>query len=176
MDLYGISVATAGGQLQSLAAYRGKVLLIVNTASKCGLTPQYRELEELYLKYGKQGLEILAFPCNQFLGQEKGSDSEIQTFCQVNYGVSFPVFAKIEVTGGQSHPLFRFLTEQAPGWFGGSIKWNFTKFLIDCRGQVRERFAPATRPNKIIPHIEALLQEMQCRAVRGPSGQEWPYE
>ncbi len=162
MKLYDISVPTAGGEQRSLAEYQGKVLLIVNTASKCGFTPQYQELEELYQRYASQGLVVLAFPCNQFFNQERGSNDEIQSFCQVNYGVTFPVFGKIDVKGNQAHPLFRYLTEHAPGWFGNGIKWNFTKFLVDAQGTVRYRYAPTTKPRKITPSIELLLQEGQA--------------
>jgi glutathione peroxidase len=144
MGLYEISVAAAGGQNQSMGAYRGKVLLIVNTASRCGFTPQYQALEELYQKYGKRGLEIVAFPCNQFLGQEKGSDSEIQAFCQVNYGVSFPVLAKLEVKGEHAHPLFRFLTEQAPGWFVHKVE--FHQILDRCPGAGERALRSGNQP------------------------------
>lgn len=159
MSIYDFSVPTAAGKQQSLADYRGKVLLIVNTASKCGFTPQYKELEELYQIYKDKKFMVLAFPCNQFLNQEPGTNDEIQTFCQVNYGVSFPVFGKIDVKGAHAHALFTYLTEQAPGWLGKGIKWNFTKFLVDGQGQVRERYAPMTKPNEIAPAIEKLLNE-----------------
>lgn len=159
MTIYDIMVPTATGIQQSLADFKGKVLLIANTASKCGFTPQYKELEELYQKYGKQGLAVLAFPCNQFLKQEPAGNSEIQNFCQVNYGVTFPVFGKIDVNGENAHELFKYLADQAPGWFGKSIKWNFTKFLVDAQGRVRHRYAPITKPNKIAPDIEKLLLE-----------------
>jgi len=159
MNLYDISVPMTTGEQQLLAGYQGKVLLITNTASKCGFTPQYKELEELYQKYGTQGFNILAFPCNQFFSQEPGSNTEIQNFCQLNYGVTFPVFGKIDVKGDNAHPLFRYLIDQIPGWFGKNIKWNFTKFLIDAQGKVRYRYGPMTKPSKIAPDIEALLQE-----------------
>lgn len=157
MTLYDISVQMAGGQTQPLSAYAGKVLLIANTASNCGFTPQYQELEDLYRKYKERGLAVLAFPCNQFLGQEKGSDAEIQNFCRLNYGVSFPVFAKIDVKGQNAHPLFRHLTEKTPGWFGKAIKWNFTKFLVDAQGTVVSRFAPVVKPSSMAADIERLL-------------------
>ena len=157
MNMYDIMVPTADGQQRSLGDFKGKVLLIANTASNCGFTPQYKEMEELYQKYRSQGLVVLAFPCNQFLGQEPGSNEEIQSFCQLNYGVTFLVFGKIDVKGEQAHPLFAHLTAQAPGWFGKAIKWNFTKFLVDRAGNVRERYAPTTSPNKIAPDIEKLL-------------------
>ncbi|MBP2656252.1 MAG: Peroxiredoxin [Firmicutes bacterium] len=161
MKLYNISVPTAAGNQQSLAVYQKKILLITNTASKCGFTPQYKELEELYQKYGNNNFDILAFPCNQFLRQEPGSNTEIQTFCQLNYGVTFPVFGKIDVKGNHAHPLFQYLTNQMPGWFGKNIKWNFTKFLIDAQGRVRYRYAPITKPSKIAPNINTLLKEAQ---------------
>lgn len=161
MSLYEISALTTSGHQQSLAAYQGKVLLITNTASKCGFTPQYKELEELYQKYGQQGLEILAFPCNQFLSQEPGSNEDIQNFCQLNYGVTFPVFGKIDVKGENAHPLFRYLIDQIPGSFGKSIKWNFTKFLVDAQGKVRYRYGSMTKPWKMAPDIEGLLKETQ---------------
>ena len=160
MGLYEISVPTSNGQEQSLSIYQGKVLLIANTASKCGFTDQYQEMEELYRRYSDKGLVILAFPCNQFLNQEPGTDAEIQQFCLLNYGVTFPVFAKIDVNGETAHPLFRYLTEQSPGWFGKAIRWNFTKFLIDSDGNVRHRYAPITKPHAIAPDIEALLNEI----------------
>lgn len=159
MKIYDILVPTAAGKQQSLADFQGKVLLITNTASKCGFTPQYKELEELHQKYGHQGFEVLAFPCNQFLGQEPASNAEIQTFCQRNYGVTFTVFGKIDVNGKNAHELFKYLTEQAPGFLSNGIKWNFTKFLIDAQGKVRHRYAPTTQPKKIAPDIEKLLNE-----------------
>lgn len=159
MSIYDLSVLTAGGQTHSLAEYKGKVLLIANTASKCGFTPQYQEMEALHKKYKGQGLAVLAFPCNQFLGQEAGSNEDIQAFCSLNFGVSFPVFAKVDVKGGQAHPLFQFLTAQAPGLFGEAVKWNFTKFLVDRQGKVRHRFAPMTAPSKMAPAIEQLLEK-----------------
>lgn len=160
MTVYDFSVPTPAGQERSLAVYQGKVLLIVNTASNCGFTPQYHELEELYRRYGKQGFIVLAFPCNQFWHQEPGDNEQIQNFCQLNYGVTFPVFAKIEVNGPDAHPLFRYLTEQAPGWFGKAIRWNFTKFLIDSSGHIRKRYAPLTNPLTLSSAIENLLAEL----------------
>ena len=130
-----------------LADYRGKVLLIVNTASKCGFTPQYKGLEELYQKYRKQGLEILGFPCDQFGHQEPGSDKEIRSFCELNYGVTFPLFSKIEVNGKNQHPLYKHLKAEAGGIFGDDIKWNFTKFLVSREGKVLDRFASLTSPD-----------------------------
>lgn len=145
-------------QDRPLVEFKGKVLLIVNTASKCGFTPQFAGLEELYEKYREQGLEILGFPCNQFGKQDPGSNDEITEFCQLNYGVSFPIFGKIEVNGRATDPLYKHLKHEAPGTLGTrAIKWNFTKFLVDSSGQVIRRFAPATTPSQIEAEIEALL-------------------
>ncbi|MBN9460563.1 MAG: glutathione peroxidase [Burkholderiales bacterium] len=149
---------TIEGAARPLAQYRGKVLLIVNTASQCGLTPQYAGLEELHRKYHDRGLEILGFPCNQFGSQEPGSEDEIATFCETQYGVSFPMFAKVDVNGDTAHPLFKWLRKEAPGLLGSeAIKWNFTKFLVDRDGRVVERFAPTTVPADLAPAIEKLL-------------------
>ena len=158
MGLYDIHVRTIEGNEQSMAEYKNKVLLIVNTASKCGFTPQYKELEELYQLYKQEDFIVLGFPCNQFLKQEPGSNAEIQTFCQLNYGVSFPMFEKIKVRGNDAHPLFKYLPEQAPGWFGDAVKWNFTKFLVDRQGKVINRYAPTTNPREIEPDIEKLIK------------------
>ena len=157
MSVYDFTVNTASGTEKSLAEYKGKVLLVVNTASKCGFTPQYKELQSLYDTYHQQGLEILAFPCDQFAHQEPGTDSEIQAFCQMNYGVTFPVFGKIEVNGKNSHPLYGYLRKQKKDLFGDSIKWNFTKFLIDREGNVVERYAPSLSPSEIAPAIQKLI-------------------
>ncbi len=146
-----------------MSSYEGKILLIVNTASKCGFTPQYAGLESLYKKYRDQGLEILGFPCNQFGNQEPGDGKEIKENCLINYGVSFPVFKKIKVNGPDAHPLFSYLTNALPGWFGGNIKWNFTKFLIDRDGNPVHRFAPVTAPEKIEPAIRKLLKDSQWK-------------
>ncbi len=158
---YGLSEFTAeslGGGPQSLSDYAGKVLLIVNTASNCGFTPQYTGLESLYQRYKKQGLVILGFPCNQFGAQEPGSAPEIASFCQKNYGVSFPLFAKIEVNGNNTHPLFQHLKNSARGVLGSeSIKWNFTKFLVSRDGFVIKRYAPAATPESMAGDIEELL-------------------
>ncbi len=157
--VHDFSCTTSSGAEQALADYRGKVLLIVNTASKCGFTPQFAGLEDLYQKYRDRGLVILGFPCNQFGKQDPGSNAEIQEFCQLNYGVSFPVFSKIEVNGGAADPLFRHLKKQAPGALGlEGIKWNFTKFLVDRDGRVVKRYAPTSRPEAIAGDIEALLE------------------
>jgi glutathione peroxidase len=158
MSLYDIEVTTIEGKKKSLAEYKGKVLLIVNTASKCGFTPQYSGLQNLYEKYGEKGLIVLGFPCNQFANQEPGDEAEIQQFCQLNYGVTFPLFAKVDVKGPNAHPLFRYLTKEAPGFLGmKSIKWNFTKFLVDRNGRVVKRYAPNVTPDKIEMDIRELL-------------------
>ena len=156
--VYDFSPQTKGGKPKSLEDYRGKVLLVVNTASKCGFTPQFGGLEELYQEYKDKGLVILGFPCNQFGKQDPGSDDEIQEFCQLNYGVSFPMFAKIDVNGDDADPLFQHLKKEAPGALGTqAIKWNFTKFLIDAEGNVVKRYAPKDTPKAIAKDIEELL-------------------
>ena len=159
MSVYDYIVQTASGKEQTLAEYQGKVLLIVNTASKCGFTPQYGELQNLYDQYHDQGLEILAFPCDQFAHQEPGTNEEIQSFCQLNYGVTFPVFAKIDVNGSKAHPLYQYLRSQQGGLLGDSIKWNFTKFLVGRDGNVVSRSAPAVAPEKMAEEIQALLSK-----------------
>jgi glutathione peroxidase len=156
--VYDFNAQDIFGQDFSLSEYKGKVLLIVNTASKCGFTPQFKGLEELYQKYKDRGLLILGFPCNQFMHQDPGTEKEILNFCQVNYGVTFPMFSKIEVRGKNKHPLYDFLTRAMPGALGtGAIKWNFTKFLIDRDGRPVKRFAPNDEPASIAPEIEKLL-------------------
>ncbi len=158
MTVYHYEAETVTGITNKLEDYQGKVLLIVNTASHCGFTPQFEGLETLYNKYKDQGLVILGFPCNQFGQQEPGSNNEIQEFCQLNYGVSFPVLAKIDVNGNHAHPLYQHLKSKAPGLFGSQrIKWNFTKFLVDQEGQVLKRFAPTTKPEKLEKAIKAAL-------------------
>lgn len=157
-ELYKFTADLLQGGRQALGDYAGKVLLIVNTASHCGFTPQYEGLETLYRRYRERGLMILGFPCNQFGAQEPGASSEIAGFCQKNYGVSFPLFAKIDVNGDDAHPLFRYLKKKAPGLLGSEgIKWNFTKFLISREGEVVKRYAPALTPEAIAKDIEALL-------------------
>ena len=152
------SAVLANGEPKNLSDYQGEVLLIVNTASKCGFTPQYTGLESLHQTYGERGFSVLAFPCNQFGGQEPGSEEEIQSFCDLNYQTSFPLFSKIEVNGAASHPLYAHLKEQAPGVLGSKrIKWNFTKFLVNQHGEVVKRYAPSTKPEAIASDIEALL-------------------
>ncbi|MCC2979335.1 glutathione peroxidase [Sphingomonas sp. IC4-52] len=151
-------VKTADGGRASLEEYRGKVLLIVNTASKCGFTPQYEGLEALHREYGDRGFEVLAFPCNQFGAQEPGDAAEIANFCSLTYDVTFPVFAKIDVNGAQADPLFERLKSDAPGVLGSkAIKWNFTKFLVNRDGEVVDRYAPTTKPDDIRKDIEKLL-------------------
>ncbi|APC47056.1 glutathione peroxidase [Virgibacillus halodenitrificans] len=157
MNVYDFSAKTLLGEEKSLSDYKGKVLLIVNTASECGFTPQFEGLQQLYGKYKEQGLEILGFPCNQFNNQDPGSNEEISEFCQRNYGVTFQMFSKVDVKGEQAHPLFSYLTEEAKGMLTKQIKWNFTKFLIDRNGNVIKRFAPQTKPESLEQDIEELL-------------------
>jgi glutathione peroxidase len=148
------------GERVDLKQYRGKVLLIVNTASACGFTPQYKGLEQVYRQFQDKGVVVLGFPCNQFGTQEPGSADEIGAFCEKNYEVDFPMFAKIDVNGADAHPLFRYLKQAAPGLLGSeAIKWNFTKFLVKKDGSVHKRYAPQTEPKELIPDIEALLAE-----------------
>jgi len=157
-SVYEFKANSLAGKPVSLTEYSGKVLLVVNTASKCGFTPQYEGLEALYRKYHERGFEVLGFPCNQFGEQEPGSHSDIGSFCQKNYGVSFPMFEKIDVNGDAAHPLYRWLKHSAPGVLGTErIKWNFTKFLLDRSGRVIERYAPVTKPESLERPIEALL-------------------
>ncbi|MEZ5493450.1 MAG: glutathione peroxidase [Pseudomonadales bacterium] len=156
--VFDFSATTIAGQPIDLSTYRGKVLLIVNTASKCGFTPQYQGLQALFEQYTERGLVVLGFPCDQFGHQEPGDEGEINSFCELNYGVSFPLFAKIEVNGKDTHPLFAHLKAQAPGILGSEgIKWNFTKFLVDREGRTIARYAPATTPAAIAKDIEKLL-------------------
>lgn len=157
MDLYDFSAALPDGGRQSLADYRGKVLLIVNTASKCGFTPQYAELEQLYRDYKGRGFEVLAFPCNQFGAQEPGDAAEIANFCSLTYDVSFPVMAKIDVNGADADPIFKYLKSEQSGILTSAIKWNFTKFLVDRDGKIVSRHAPTTKPLDLAKEIEALL-------------------
>ncbi len=157
-SIYPFSSRTIEGKEKSLDEFKGKVLLIVNTASQCGYTPQYEGLELLYKKYQDKGFAVLGFPCNQFGQQEPGGEEEIKSFCQKNYGVTFPLFAKVDVNGEKAHPLFNYLKKALPGIAGTeSIKWNFTKFLVGKDGQPMERFAPATKPDALEKTIEPLL-------------------
>src|SRR6478736_5639355 len=158
MKLYDFSIKTSDGKDTTLSPYAGKVLLIVNVASKCGFTPQYEGLEKLNTTFKDRGLMVLGFPCNQFGAQEPGTDSEIQSFCSMNYGVTFPVFSKVDVNGDNAHPLYQYLKKEEPGLFGTEgIKWNFTKFLISRDGKVIKRYAPTTKPEEISKDIEAAL-------------------
>jgi glutathione peroxidase len=158
-SIYDFTVKKIDGTLLQLDAYKGKVLLIVNTASRCGFTPQYEGLEALYAKYRAQGLEILAFPCNQFANQEPGDEKEIASFCKLTYDTSFPLFSKVDVRGKNAHPLFSFLTGSLRGlFFTKQVKWNFTKFLVDRDGNPVSRYAPATKPQKLEKDIERLLR------------------
>jgi len=157
-EIYGFVVRRIDGSELDLATLRGQVLLIVNTASRCGFTPQYAGLEQLHRRFAARGLVILGFPCNQFGAQEPGSEGEIAEFCRLNYDVSFPLLAKVDVNGANAAPLYAFLKGQRPGLLGTEgIKWNFTKFLVDRSGQVVERFAPPVQPDDLAPAIEALL-------------------
>ncbi len=156
--IHDFTATTLDGREQSLAAYKDKVVLIVNTASKCGFTPQYEGLEKLHQDYGPRGLVVLGFPCNQFGAQEPGDAAEIASFCSLTYHVSFPMFAKVDVNGDNAHPLYRYLKAEKPGLLGTEgIKWNFTKFLVGKDGEVIERYAPATKPEELRKAIEALL-------------------
>jgi len=158
MGVYEFAAKTIDGGQQKLDAYQGKVLLVVNVASKCGFTPQYKGLEALYRKYKDKGLVILGFPCDQFGHQEPGDENEIKNFCSLNYDVSFPLYAKIEVNGENAHPLYKFLKSEAPGMLGSEgIKWNFTKFLIDKSGKVVKRYGSVDTPEKIDKDVAALL-------------------
>jgi glutathione peroxidase len=157
-EIYALSAAAVDGKDVSLAEYKGKVLLVVNTASKCGFTPQYKGLEELYEHFKDRGLVVLGFPCNQFGAQEPDSEAEIAQFCEINYGVTFPIFAKVDVNGAEAHPLFKFLKGEQKGILGTeAIKWNFTKFLVDREGRVVERYGSSTTPAELAPAIEKLL-------------------
>ncbi|MCS6944376.1 MAG: glutathione peroxidase [Sutterellaceae bacterium] len=156
--VYDFSATTIDGRQQTLSVYQGKVLLIVNTASQCGFTPQHAGLQMLHERYADRGFAVLGFPCNQFGGQEPGDEAQIAQFCQTRYRVSFPLFAKVDVNGETAHPLFVYLKAAAPGLLGSeAIKWNFTKFLVDRSGRVVKRYAPQTDPLSIAPDIEALL-------------------
>ena len=158
MSLYDISARDITGAERPLAEYRGKVLLVVNVASRCGFTPQYTGLEALYRKYHDRGFEVLGFPCNQFGSQEPGSEVEISTFCSTTYDVSFPLFAKVDVNGADAHPLYRLLKGEKPGILGTeAIKWNFTKFLVNRQGEVVKRYAPTDKPEDLDAAVAALL-------------------
>jgi len=157
-SIYDFQVQTINHNEQTLSPYQGKVMLIVNVASECGFTPQYTGLETLYEQFKDRGLVVLGFPCNQFGDQEPGNEEEILSFCQTNFGVSFPMFGKIDVNGANAHPLYQYLTHTKPGLLGSkAIKWNFTKFLVDRNGNVVERYAPNTKPEELASDIEKLL-------------------
>ncbi|HLX03453.1 MAG TPA: glutathione peroxidase [Trinickia sp.] len=157
-EIYQFTARRLGGESIGLDCYRDKVLLIVNTASECGFTPQYAGLQKLHQQYAARGFEVLGFPCNQFGKQEPGDAAQIGTFCEKNFGVTFPLFDKIDVKGPNAHPLYRYLTGEAPGFLGlKAIKWNFTKFLVDRKGGIVKRYAPKTKPEEIEKDIEALL-------------------
>ena len=156
-DFYTFEVTDIRGEKISMEVFRGKVLLIVNTASKCGFTPQFKDLEELYQEFGNQGLVVLGFPCNQFLGQEPSSEAEIITGCMVDYGVTFPMFSKINVNGKQTHPIYKYLKSKKGSFFSGFIKWNFTKFLIDRQGNIIKRYAPSASPKSLLKEIKKTL-------------------
>ncbi|KPF73364.1 glutathione peroxidase [alpha proteobacterium AAP81b] len=157
-DIYAFNARDIAGRERSLGEWRGQVLLLVNTASKCGFTPQYAGLEALQTRFAARGFSVLGFPCNQFAGQEPGDEAEIADFCKLTYDVDFPLFAKIDVNGGEAHPLWQALKKAAPGLLGTeAIKWNFTKFLVDRSGRVVRRFGPRDTPEAIVPAIEALL-------------------
>jgi glutathione peroxidase len=160
MSVHDFTVRTIDGRNVALSEYKGKALLIVNVASQCGFTPQYSELEKLYVSLKDKGFEVLGFPCNQFGGQEPGSEAEIKAFCETSFGVTFPLFAKIDVNGPKAHPLFHYLTSSKPGVLGTeNIKWNFTKFLVDKYGEPVRRYAPQTRPREIVKDLAPLLSK-----------------
>ena len=159
--IYTIPVKTIDGKTTNLSQYVDKVMLIVNTASKCGYTPQYKGLEVLYKKFKDKGVVVLGFPCNQFMSQEPGTEAEIKSFCELNYGVTFPLFSKIDVNGKNTHPLYKELKRKAPGALGTElIKWNFTKFLVTPQGKSVERFSTATKPEEIESRIVEVLEEI----------------
>ncbi|WP_026672681.1 glutathione peroxidase [Alkalihalobacterium bogoriense] len=158
MSIYEYSVQLSNGEELSMKHYKGKVLLIVNTATKCGLAPQFNELQSLYEKYNEDGFTVLAFPSNQFMNQEPGTDEEVQEACSLNFGVTFPIFKKIDVNGKETHPLFQYLKQETKGLVSSAIKWNFTKFLIDKEGKVVSRYSPTTTPEKIEGDIQRLLK------------------
>jgi glutathione peroxidase len=160
-EFYSFSARTLQGREISMDRYRGKTILVVNTASNCGLTPQYEGLQKLYEKYQEKGLVILGFPCNQFANQEPGDEKSISEGCLVNYGVTFPMFSKIDVNGNTAHPIFKYLKRELPGTLVNSIKWNFTKFLIDAQGKPVKRYAPTTTPEKIESDLATALEQLQ---------------
>lgn len=158
VDFYGFTAKSLQGKEISMSEYKGKTVLVVNTASKCGFTPQFEGLEKLYQKYKSKGLVILGFPCNQFAGQEPGDEKSIAEGCVLNYGVTFPMFSKIDVNGDNAHPLYKYLKSELGSLFGSKIKWNFTKFLVDVEGKPVKRFSPATKPEKIDKYLEKAMK------------------
>ena len=159
MNFYDFKAVKMNGQEVSMSDYKGKILIVVNTASKCGLTPQFEQLEEVYQEYKDKGVEILGFPCNQFANQDSGTNEEINQFCKLNYGVSFDMFEKIDVKGENTHPIYKYLKSEAKGLLSKEIKWNFTKFLIDRDGNVVKRYASTVSPLKIKSDIDSLLNK-----------------
>ncbi|WP_294188657.1 glutathione peroxidase [uncultured Clostridium sp.] len=157
MNFYDFKANDINGKEVNMNNYKGKIVLVVNTASKCGFTPQLKDLEDLYKEYKDSGVEILGFPCNQFLNQEPGDNNEVKNFCQINYGVTFNMFEKIDVNGSNTHPIYKYLKDQEKGILTKDIKWNFTKFLIDRNGNVIKRYSPTTSPLKIKEDIEKIL-------------------
>ncbi|MDF2649284.1 MAG: bacillithiol peroxidase [Paenibacillus sp.] len=164
MNVHQFTVRTIRGEEKSLADYQGQVLLIVNTATMCGFAPQFKGLQELHDTYKEQGFSVLGFPCNQFKDQEPGDDAQVEQACQINFGVTFPLFSKINVNGADAHPVYQYLKKQASGLLGSSIKWNFTKFLVDQQGNVIKRFSPTTSPSKIDSQIRKLLEKSAVHA------------
>ena len=169
-NIYGFSAQSLKGETVSLGDYRGQVVLIVNTASKCGFTPQYAGLQELYEKHKDEGFVVLGFPCNQFASQEPGGAAEIELFCRANYGVSFPMFSKIDVNGKNTHPLFKYLADCLPGMLGRAIKWNFTKFLVSDQGVPVKRYGSTTKPKKIETDVVELLRQSKLNRVSTCNG------
>ena len=158
MNFYEFEANKLNGESSKMDEYKGKTVIVVNTASKCGLTPQYEGLEKMYSKYKDKGLVILGFPCNQFGKQEPGGADDIQEFCQVNYGVSFPMYEKVDVNGASAHSIFKYLKSELGGFLGSKIKWNFTKFVIDKDGKPLKRFAPTTKPESMEAYIEKIIE------------------
>lgn len=158
MKFYDYAATNMDGEMIKMSKYKGDVVLVVNTATKCGLAPQFDELEELHQKYGANGLSILGFPCNQFANQESGSNDQIQNICKLNFGVTFSLFEKVDVNGENAHPLYKYLRREAKGLFSDKIKWNFTKFLIDKQGNVIRRYAPTVKPSAIEKDIVKLMK------------------
>jgi len=157
-NFYDYEAQDVKGKIHSMDEYKGKTVLIINTASKCGFTPQYDGLQKIYEEYKDQGLEILGFPCDQFANQEPGSNEEIAQFCKLNFGVTFPLYSKIDVNGPETHPLYKYLKKKKPGLLGGNIKWNFTKFLINSQGEPVKRYAPTVKPEDLIKDVLKVMK------------------